>query len=206
MFTHKPCVFIVDDDEATCKSMHWLMKSVGLDVEYYTSSQKFIDDFDNTRSGCLLLDIRMPEISGLELQEVLLEKKAQIPIIFITSHHDVPVAVKAMKKGALDFLTKPFNEQQLIDLVHRAISIDDGKRKTSIEVDTIAARFSLLSAREKEVLECVVAGKLNKIISYELGISSKTVEMHRAKIMKKMHASSLAELVKMVMIYKSSAK
>jgi len=198
-----PRVYVVDDDEAMCKSMKFLITSVGLDAVIFNSSKEFIDTFDDEKASCVLLDIRMPEYSGLEIQEILNERGVKIPIIFITSHKDIHVAVKAMKAGALDFLTKPFSEQQLLDMIHKAIQLNAKWRESQKDIQSIKKSIALLSKREKEVLELVVQGKMNKVMSADLGISSKTVELHRAKIMKKMEARSLAELVRMVVTYKA---
>ena len=155
-------------------------------------------------SGCLLLDVRMPEMSGLELQEQLRKRKIDIPIIFITGHGDVPMATRAMKAGAVEFLTKPFNDQTLLDSIQNAIEMDEHRQKVAIEKDFVTQRVNKLTPREFQVMKCVVKGNLNKVTAYELGISPKTVELHRAKIMEKMEAKSLAHLVKMMLIYEGS--
>lgn len=199
-------VFYVDDDEAMCESIRFLMESVSLNIETFSSARKFLDSYDPSRSGCLLLDVRMPEMSGLELQEQLRKRKINIPIIFITGHGDVPMATRAMKAGAVEFLTKPFNDQTLLDSIQAAIEIDAERRKIAQERDKIADRINKLTPREYEVMQCVIKGNLNKVTAYELGISSKTVELHRAKIMEKMQAKSLAQLVAMVLIHEGSIK
>lgn len=199
-------VFYVDDDEAMCESIRFLMESVSLNIETFPSARKFLESYDTSRPGCLLLDVRMPEMSGLELQEQLRKRKINIPIIFITGHGDVPMATRAMKAGAVEFLTKPFNDQTLLDNIQNAIDIDTERRKVAQEREKIADRINKLTPREFEVMQCVIKGNLNKVTAYELGISSKTVELHRAKIMEKMQAKSLAQLVAMVLIHEGSIK
>ena len=201
-----PTVYYVDDDEAMCESVRFLIESVSLRVEIFFSARKFLESYDPSRSGCLLLDVRMPEMSGLELQEQLKKRKIDIPVIFITGHGDVPMATRAMKSGAVEFLTKPFNDQTLLDSIQNAIEVDAERRKMNTERNKIAEKIAKLTRREQEVMECVIKGNLNKITAYELGISSKTVELHRAKIMEKMEAKSLAHLVAMVLIHQGVIK
>lgn len=196
-----PVVFCVDDDEATCESIRFLIESVGLPIEVFHSAKDFIRGYKLGQPGCLLLDVRMPEMSGLELQEQLAKRRIDIPVIFITGHGDVPMAVRAMKAGAYDFLTKPFNDQTLLDSIQGAIKVDKHRRLEISKRKIIGKRIETLTPREREVMYCVVKGNLNKVTAYELGITSKTVELHRAKVMEKMHVKSLAELVKLVMIY-----
>jgi FixJ family two-component response regulator len=204
MTEEEATVFYVDDDEAMCESIRFLMESVSLNIETFSSARKFLDSYDTARPGCLLLDVRMPEMSGLELQEQLRKRKINIPIIFITGHGDVPMATRAMKAGAVEFLTKPFNDQTLLDSIQNAIEIDTERRNIAQERDRIADRINKLTPREFEVMQCVIKGNLNKVTAYELGISSKTVELHRAKIMEKMQAKSLAQLVAMVLIHEGN--
>lgn len=199
----KQGVVIVDDDKAMCRSLEWLIESVGLNVEVYTDAFKFLESFNHERTNCLILDIRMPKISGIEIQSILSRKGIKVPIIFMTSHKDVSTAVKAMKGGALDFVTKPFSEQQMLDSIHRALKVDKNHRQQSEDVLDIQSKFSKLSKREQEVLELVVEGNLNKVIADKLCICCKTVELHRSRIMSKMHAKSLAHLVKMTITYKN---
>ncbi len=199
-------VFYVDDDEAMCESIRFLMESVSLKIETFLSAKKFLDSYDALRPGCLLLDVRMPEMSGLELQEQLRKRKIDIPIIFITGHGDVPMATRAMKAGAVEFLTKPFNDQTLLDSIQNAIDLDAKRRLEAGKREQITERINKLTPREYEVMKCVIKGNLNKVTAYELGISSKTVELHRAKIMEKMKAKSLAQLVAMVLIHEGSVK
>lgn len=199
-------VFIVDDDAAICKSMEWLFQSIGMTATSYTNPNDFLKMITPYTRGCLVVDMRMPEMSGLEVQAALAQRNIQIPIIFLTSHHDVHVAVKAMKSGAMDFITKPFSEQQLLDIVHKAISVDQNQFQNHEDYLTIKARIENLSQRERQVLDLVATGMLNKNISSELGICAKTVELHRSRVMKKMHAKSLAELVRMTIIYQNGPK
>jgi two-component system response regulator FixJ len=191
-------VFVVDDDEAVRTSLRLLLKSVGLPVETYAAAQEFLDQFDPDRAGCLVLDIRMPGISGLELQQNLNEQHSIMPIVFITGHGDVPMAVEAMQAGAVDFIQKPFRDQDLIDRINRALEKDREMRNALRERDEIRRRMSQLTPREREVLELVTQGKANKVIAGDLNVSQRTVEIHRARVMEKMGANSLAHLVRMV--------
>jgi len=195
-----PTVFVVDDDQALCQSLSWLLESVGLNVETYVSGQAYLDNYEPNRKGCLLIDIRMKGMSGFELQEKLNLLGNRIPIVMITGHGDIPMAVRAMKTGAVDFITKPFNDQLLLDLIQKVLA-EDAQRQQMTQVSDsnrseIFERYTSLTTREKEIMERVVDGKLNKQIAYELGISMKTVELHRAHVMQKMQVKSLAELVK----------
>jgi FixJ family two-component response regulator len=191
-------VFVVDDDEAVRTSLRLLLKSVGLPVETYAAAQEFLDQFDPDRAGCLVLDIRMPGISGLELQQHLNDRHSIMPIVFITGHGDVPMAVEAMQAGAVDFIQKPFRDQDLIDRINRALEKDREMRSQLRERDEIRRRMSQLTPREREVLELVTQGKANKVIAGDLNVSQRTVEIHRARVMEKMGANSLAHLVRMV--------
>ncbi len=194
MDINKPTVFIVDDDREVTDSLLWLIESVGYQVEVFYDPQTFLDNYDQC-SGCLVLDVRMPEISGLELQEILKEKKITLPIIFITGHGDIPMAVRAMKLGAMEFLTKPVNNQILLETINKAIKLDQKQKKDIVEHEKIKARFQRLTPREKEVMKLMVKGNLTKIIADKLGISPNTAELHRAKVMKKMEVKAIAELV-----------
>ncbi|HXQ64596.1 MAG TPA: response regulator FixJ [Steroidobacteraceae bacterium] len=191
-------VFVVDDDDAVRTSLRLLLKSVGLPVETFGSAQEFLDAFDAERAGCLVLDIRMPGMSGLELQQRLNEIHAIIPIVFITGHGDVPMAVEAMQHGAVDFIQKPFRDQDLIDRINQALEKDRDNRAGLKERDAIRRRMQQLTPREREVLNLVTQGKANKVIAGDLNVSQRTVEIHRARVMEKMGASSLAYLVRMV--------
>lgn len=194
----EPTVFVVDDDASMLKGLRLLMKSVGLKVETYQKGQEFLDSYDPARPGCLVLDVRMPDMSGLELQETLGKNNIPIPVIIITGYGEVPTAVSAMKRGAVDFLEKPFNDQVLVDQIQKAIAKDAQSRQAKTQQQAVSVRLALLSAREREVMDLVIAGKLNKVIARELGISPKTVEFHRSHIMKKMKVHSVAELVALV--------
>ncbi len=191
-------VFVVDDDEAVRTSLRLLLKSVGLPVETFASAQEFLDQFDPDRAGCLVLDIRMPGMSGLELQQHLNDRHSIMPVVFITGHGDVPMAVEAMQAGAVDFIQKPFRDQDLIDRINRALEKDREMRSELRERDEIRRRMSQLTPREREVLELVTQGKANKVIAGDLNVSQRTVEIHRARVMEKMGANSLAHLVRMV--------
>lgn len=195
----EPTVFVVDDDPAVLDSLSELLESVGLRVATYPSAGAFLDSFDPERPGCLVLDIRMPGMSGLDLQEVLVERQALLPIIFITGHGDVPMAVHAMKHGAVEFILKPFRDQDLLDRIERALADNLARRQDHLERRGIQERLDTLTPREREVLERVVAGQSNKVLAHELGISQRTVEIHRAKVMEKMQADNLAELVSLVL-------
>ena len=191
-------VFVVDDDQAVRDSLALLVHSVGLEVETFASAQAFLDAYRAERCGCLITDIRMPGMSGLELQEKLAADDIRIPVIVLTGHGDVPAAVRALKGGAVDFVEKPFNPQALLDLIQQAIARDAEIRELAAQEAQVAERVALLTPREHEVMGLVVAGKANKVIAFELDISERTVELHRGRIMKKMQARSLAELMRMV--------
>jgi len=193
---HEARVFVVDDDEAARQSLGWLMESVGLKVASFHSAQAFLDAFDPEMPGCLVLDVRMPGMGGLELQEKLAAGLVSLPVIIVTGHGDVPMAVRAMKAGAVDFLEKPFNDQALLDRIQQALEADTRRRSEARPRAAVLARIATLTPREREVMQLVVAGKPNKAIATALGISKKTVEAHRAKMMEKMQAGSISELVR----------
>ncbi len=195
----EPTVFIVDDDQAVARSLRWLIESVQLKVETFSSAQAFIDGYDASKPGCMVLDVRMPGMSGLDLQERLAVQRIDVPIIFITGHGDVKMAVRAVKSGAFDFIEKPFNDQDLLDRIQKAIIFDAEQRGKSFLRAQLLALFANLTPREREVLDLVVEGMSNKAIARLLGLSAKTVEVHRAKMMEKMLARSVADLVKMAM-------
>src|SRR3569833_2149354 len=199
MKERSPTVFIVDDDEAVRSSLRLLIKSVGQIPSALGSAREFLEKYAPTQPGCLVQDERMPEMSGLELQEQLNRQGAVIPVIFITGHGDVPMAVEAMQAGAFDFLQKPFRDQDLIDLIQRALEKDRANREVLNARNLIRERLESLSPREREFLTMVSSGKPNKIMAADLGVSQRTVEIHRARVMEKMGASSLAQLVRMVM-------
>ena len=195
----QPTVFIVDDDPAIRLAMQALMDSVNIEHEIFASGDEFLENADDHRAGCLVLDIRMPGLGGLELQEELLKRGTTLPIIFITGHGDVPMAVDAMQKGAVDFIQKPFRDQDLLDRIREALKTDQERREEQQKHAEVAERLARLTNREREVFDLVVTGKPNKVIAYELGVSQRTVEIHRAMVMEKMQARSLADLVKMHM-------
>ena len=196
---YSPTIFVVDDDEGMRSSLRWLLESEGLRVETFGSAQEFLNAYYPGRAGCMLLDVRMHGMSGLELQEHLREQDIQIPVIIITGHGDVPMAVRAMKSGALDFIEKPFDDEKMLDAIRRALDIDKLRRERQADRANLAARLANLTPREHEVMLQVTDGKSNKEIANALGVSSKTVEAHRARVMEKMEARSLAELVRMVL-------
>ena len=189
-------VVVVDDDPGVRDSLSMLLESVGLNHRLYANAKDFLDEVSDIPGGCLVLDIRMPGMSGLELQSELRARNILLPIIFITGHGDIGMAVKAMRLGALDFITKPYHEQHLLDRIHEALAYENNSRKQLIEHDELVKRISALSERETEVFERVAAGQANKFIAYDLGISERTVEVHRAQIMKKLGARTLAEVVR----------
>lgn len=192
-------VFVVDDDEVVARSLRWLIESVQLEVETFHSAQAFLDGYHPSRHGCLVLDVRMPGMSGIELQERLNQRKWTLPIIFITGHGDVAMAVRAIKLGAFDFVEKPFNDQDLLDRIHAAIQHDSSMRESERENATLLARLASLSAREREVMDLVVEGLANKVIAAQLNLSPKTIEVHRARVMEKMRVRSISDLVKQAM-------
>jgi len=194
---HEPAVHIVDDDASIRDSLSWLMESVGLKASTYDSAQAFLQHSDKA-VGCVLLDVRLRDMSGLELQRRLVEKGFHLPIIFITGHGEVNMAVQAMKNGAVDFVTKPFDDQLLLDTVQQALARTQIEAEKEAQREQVASRLAALSPRERQVLDKVIAGKLNKVIADELNISGKTVEAHRARVMDKMQARNLAELIRQV--------
>jgi FixJ family two-component response regulator len=181
-----------------CESIRWLIESVGFKVQTYSGAKSFIDQYEDNGTGCLLLDVRMPEMSGLELQEQLNKLQIHLPIIFITGHGDVPMAVRAMKAGALEFLNKPFNDQELLDCINRAIEFDTQRRSSYQERKDILSKLHQLTTRERQVLKELVAGKLNKVIAADLDLSIKTIELHRSNIMRKLESRSLAQIISMI--------
>lgn len=194
-----PQVFLIDDDEPVLTAVALLMKSAGLECLTYSSARAFLDEFDPELPGCIVTDMRMPGLSGLDLQEQLSKVDNAPPVILITGHGDVPAAVRAMKQGAHDFIEKPFSDQILLDAVMKAIDLDLSRRKNLSVVHEYQAKFDCLTDREKEVMTGVVAGKPNKIIASDLDLSIKTVEFHRHNVMNKLGAESVAELVQMAL-------
>jgi two-component system response regulator FixJ len=191
-------VTVVDDDDAVRNSLRLLLKSVGLPTVTHASAQEYLDAWDPGQPGCMVLDVRMPGMSGLELQQELNRRGAIVPVIFISGHGDIPMAVEAIQHGAFDFLQKPFRDQDLIDRVQRALAADHANREGLAQRDIIRHRYESLTPREQEVLALVTQGKANKVMAGDLGVSQRTVEIHRARVMEKMGAQSLAQLVRMV--------
>ena len=192
-------VIVVDDDDAVRASLRLLLKSVGLEVQTYASASEFLSSYNAQQPGCLVLDVRMPGLSGMELQEQLNLQGAIIPVIFVTGHGDVPMAVEAMQHGAFDFLQKPFRDQELLDRIQRALVRDRENRVQLLQKDQIRTRLGSLTPREREVLQLMTRGRPNKLMAADLGLSQRTIEIHRARVMEKMHASSLAQLVRMTL-------
>ena len=195
--TPEPTVFIVDDDAAVRRFLSGLIQSVELRVEAFASARDFLEAYEPGQPGCLVLDVRMPGMSGLELQRELAERAIDLPVIVLTGHGNVQVAVHAMKAGAVDFVEKPFDNELLLDRIQKAVAESVRARGERIKRIEIAERMQLLTSREREVLDLVVAGQTNKGVARRLDISEKTVEIHRANVMRKMQAKSLADLVKM---------
>ncbi|NOR51321.1 MAG: response regulator [Gammaproteobacteria bacterium] len=196
----EPIVFVVDDDQEVRDAIQFLMESVGLKVESFASAQDYLDHFDSNIHGCLILDVRMAGMSGLELQARLEAELSHPPIVIITGHGDVQMAVKAIQAGAVDFLEKPFNDQALLDCVHRAIEQDASQRGEAVKIADIRTRVERLTPREREVLDMVINGQRNKVIAIDMNVSQSTVEAHRAKVMEKMEAATLSDLMRMMLI------
>ncbi|MDQ5767701.1 response regulator transcription factor [Thiothrix subterranea] len=194
---YEPTVFIVDDDPAVRDSLRWLLESMRLKVATFGSAEDFLKFYTMHMIGCLILDVRMPGMSGLQLQQFLTKQKYALPILFITGHGDIPMAVRAMQAGAMYFLEKPFEDQVLLDYVHEALTLDVENQQSRIRLTMIQARIANLTEREREVMELVIDNHSNKEIATKLGVSIKTVEFHRSHMMDKMHATSLIELVNM---------
>ena len=193
--TTNPRILIVDDDDAVRDSIRVLLESAGFAVKDYASAKAFLQDGAPANS-CLIADIRMPEMDGLELQEEIVRRGMELPVIIMTGHGDVPLAVRAMKAGAIDFIEKPFDEQHLLDAIKRALHVGESQRNKAAEIKAAQNLIALLTPRERHVLDQLVAGRSNKIAAYELGISPRTIEIHRAHIMGKMNARSLSDLVR----------
>ncbi len=196
-------VFVVDDDEAIRDSLDVLLKTVGLNATTFGSGDEFLEAYDAGWEGCILLDIRMPGTSGMEVQKRLAESGCRLPIIFITGHGDIPMAVEAMHVGAFDFIQKPFRDQDLLDRIDEALAAREEQEQQSTRKQTIQKQFQTLTPREQEVMQLVVHGSANKVIAMDLGVSQRTVEIHRSRVMEKMQARSLAALVRMALLIES---
>jgi FixJ family two-component response regulator len=192
-----PTVFIVDDDRAMRQAIQDLVESVGLRAECFATGLEFLNKKRTPDPSCLVLDVRLPQMSGLDFQRKLADLGLSIPIIFITAHGDIPMSVRALKSGAVEFLTKPFRDQDLLDAIQQALQLDRAAREQQDEVHALHGRYLALTTREREVMRLVVAGKLNKQIASEIGASEATVKIHRGNVMQKMQAASLIELVRM---------
>jgi len=199
-----PVVSIVDDDDAVRDSLSLLLRSAGMNTQCYPSAETFLEDFDDNMVGCLVLDIRMPGMSGLELQVKLAKRHSTLPVVFITAHGDIPMAVEAVRMGATDFIQKPFDDTEIIGKV--SVAMKDGQRHHKEEVgrNVVRERLTTLTARERHVMDEVIQGKANKVIAADLGISQRTVEIHRARVMGKMKVTSLAQLVRAVLVAEAS--
>ena len=195
-------VFVVDDDEDLRESLGWLFESAGLGFKSYSTAQDFLNQYEPDEPGCLLLDVRMPGLSGLDLQEELRRRGVPPPIIIMTGHARVPMAVRALTGGAIDFIQKPFRDQVLLERIRKAMELDRQTRQERIECTQFAALLSYLTPREREVMDLVAAGKPNKLIADDLGISPKTVEIHRGRVMEKLQVDSVAELVRLRLLWK----
>ena len=193
-------VFVVDDDEAIRDSLNMLLKTVGLNATTFSSGDEFLEAYDPGWEGCILLDIRMPGTSGMEVQKRLAESECSLPIIFITGHGDIPMAVEAMHVGAFDFIQKPFRDQDLLDRIDQALAAREEQEQQSTRKKTIQKQFQTLTPREQEVMQLVVRGAANKVIAMDLGVRQRTIEIHRARVMEKMRARSLPELVRMALL------
>src|SRR5713101_6585035 len=194
-----PIAYVVDDDESIRTLWRWLLESNGIAVRTFATAAEFIESYRSGAAGCLVLDLKLPGMSGLELQEYLNRRDIEIPIVFVTGHGDVPAAVSAIKGGAVDFIQKPFSHREVLSIIEKAFQRDAEIRERHARLSIVASRLATLTEREREVLQRVIEGKPNKIIAADLDISMKTVEFHRAKVMEKMGVTSVAELVQIAM-------
>lgn len=201
----KPIVYIVDDDDGMRRALSTLLTTIGHSTVSYASPTEFLSKYDPARPSCLVLDVRMPEMSGLEVQQQLNRSGSMLPVILMTGHGDIPMAVQAMKDGAFDFLQKPFRDEDLLDRIRRALQQDTENRQSVQRHAELRKRTSSLTPREREVMAMVVDGRANKVIAIDLGLSERTVEIHRANVMEKMGASSVAHLVKMHLLLEADA-
>lgn len=200
------CVYIVEDDDAVRDSLQMMLESVGRKVDAFASADSFLEAYSQDLAGCVVLDIRMPGMNGMELQRRLNELNSILPIIFVTGHGDVPMAVEAMQQGAVDFVQKPYREQELLDKISQAMELDEENRASLQQRQNIMQNMEELTPRESDVMQLMVEGKANKVIAIDLDISQRTVEIHRARVMEKLNANSLAHLVRMFMVVESELK
>jgi FixJ family two-component response regulator len=201
----QPTVFIVDDDASICEGLCNLLESIGMKAEHFPSAEDFLDSQNADRPGCLVLDVRLPGMTGLEFQEAMQQSGIYLPIIFMTAHGDIPMVRKVMKAGAVEFLTKPFRQEELLQAVEHAFAIDRDRRAKEWTLDSIRRRMESLTQREREVMAGVTAGRLNKQIAAELNLSEITVKLHRRHVMEKMEVDSLADLVRLNALIEGSA-
>jgi len=197
MNSSKFTVFVVDDDPSVLKALGRLVRSAGLEVELFASPEDFLNRYDQNVPGCLILDVAMPNITGLEMHQTLIEKGSELPVIFLTGHGDIPMSVRAIKQGAIDFFTKPLNDNELISAIQNAQKKDELARNARAQLNELQQRLASLTPRELEVLSHVVSGKRNKQIADDLGIVEKTIKVHRSNLMEKLKVQSLADLVKL---------
>ena len=195
----EPTIFIVDDDPAMRESLSWLLETIGHPVKTFENAQEFLDNFDSQAPGCLVLDVRLPGMSGLQLQQKMKNDNVNLPVIIISGHGDVPMAVKAMQQGALEFHEKPFRDQELLDSIQDALEVDATNRSKNAESAEIQSRVNTLTPREKEIMDLLIRGNPNREVASQCSISVKTVEVHRARIMDKMKANSFPKLIHMVL-------
>jgi two-component system response regulator DctR len=195
---NSPLVYLVDDDAAIRDALAWLLRSRGIQSRTWDSAEAFLQDYQDTMSGCLILDMRMVGMTGLELYELLIARGCAMPTIFLTGHGDVPLAVRTLKRGAFDFIEKPFNDNELVDRVLEALKHEESRLWRDADRSQLAERLATLTEREKEVMACILAGKLNKMIADELHIAMRTVEVHRARIFEKMGVRSAVELAQLL--------
>ena len=197
MAEERAVVFVIDDDPSMRLALEDLVRSVGLEVRAFAAPQEFLQSKPPDAPGCLVLDVRLPGMSGLTFQKELVKEGLELPVIFITGHGDIPMSVRAMKAGAVEFLTKPFHDQDLLDAIHAAIERDRKRRREAVRLAGLRERFATLTERERQIMTLVVIGRANKQIAAELALSEMTVKVHRGQVMRKMHARSLPELVRM---------